>query len=296
MYLIGQKKELLSRMSKFEKKFGKYAIPNLSLVLIVCYIVGYVVRMIGPGLLDYFTLNPYMILRGQVWRLVTWIIVPRDSFDMFTIIMLFFYYSIGTALERTWGTYRYNVYLFSGMLFTIIGSFVCMAYCYLITGGMEGYDVVRLFEENATFFSTYYVNMSIFLAFAATFPDAQVLLMFIVPVKVKWMGVLYGIMMVADFITYPYIFNRFAIVFSLLNFVVFYFTSRGRIHMSPKQMKRRAQFHSEVKRNQAITRHKCAICGQTEEDNPDLQFRFCSKCNGNYEYCQEHLFTHEHVK
>ncbi len=288
-------------MSKFEKKFGKYAIQNLSLVLIVCYIVGYVLQIINPNVLSYFSLNPYMILRGQIWRLFTWVIIPPGSFDMFTIIMLFFYYSIGTTLERTWGTYRYNVYLFSGMLFTIIGSFVCMGYCYFIVGEMDAVTAQYLFEVGSSFFSTYYINMSIFLAFAATFPQAQVLLMFIIPVKMKWMGILYGIMLVFEFLSVPYgfpisSFTRFSIVFSLLNFVVFYFTSRGRIHMSPKQMKRRAQFHSEVKRNQAITRHKCAICGQTEEDNPDLQFRFCSKCNGNYEYCQEHLFTHEHVK
>lgn len=283
-------------MSKFEKKFGKYAIQNLSLVLIVCYIVGYVLQMISPNILSYFSLNPYMILRGQIWRLVTWIIIPPGSFDMFTIIMLFFYYSIGSTLERVWGTYRYNVYLFSGMLFTVIGSFVCMGYCYLVVGDMDVTSVRYLFEVGSQFFSTYYINMSIFLAFAATFPDAQVLLMFIIPVKMKWMGILYGIMLVSDFITNGIVFNRFAIAFSLLNFVVFYLTSRGRIRMSPKQMKRRVQFHNEVKRNPAITRHKCAICGQTEEDNPDLQFRFCSKCNGNYEYCQEHLFTHEHVK
>ena len=300
-YLYGSTEGVFDRMSKFEKKFGKYAIQNLSLVLIVCYIIGYVLQMISPNVLSYFSLNPYMILKGQIWRLVTWIIIPPGSFDMFTIIMLFFYYSIGTTLERTWGTYRYNVYLFSGMLFTIIGSFVCMGYCYFVVGEMDVVTAQYLFEVGSSFFSTYYINMSIFLAFAATFPDAQVLLMFIIPVKMKWMGILYGIMLVFDFITAPYgfpisSFTRFAIAFSLLNFVVFYFTSRGRIHMSPKQMKRRAQFHNEVKRNQAITRHKCAICGQSEEDNPDLQFRFCSKCNGNYEYCQEHLFTHEHVK
>lgn len=288
-------------MSKFEKKFGKYAIQNLSLVLIVCYIVGYVLRMVSPSLLDYFTLNPCMILKGQIWRLVTWIIVPPGSLDMFTIIMLFFYYSIGTSLERTWGTYRYNVYLFSGMLFTVIGSFVCLGFFYVITGGTDAMGLQNLFAEGAFLFSTYYINMSIFLAFAATFPNAQVLLMFIIPVKMKWMGILYGIMLVLDFVSPGYnfagnCFKRFAIAFSLLNFVVFYLTSRGRIRMSPKQMKRRVQFHNEVKRNPAITRHKCAICGQTEEDNPDLQFRFCSKCNGNYEYCQEHLFTHEHVK
>ena len=117
-------------MSKFEKKFGKYAIHNLTMVLIMCYVAGYVIELMGSAagnnLLGFLTLDPYRILHGQIWRLVTWVIVPPDSLDIFTIIMLLFYYNLGTALERTWGTYRYNVYIFSGMLFTIAGSFLCM--------------------------------------------------------------------------------------------------------------------------------------------------------------------------
>ena len=103
-------------MSNFEKKFGKYAIKNISLMLIMCYAVGYAIQFIGDGFLNFLTLDPYKILHGQIWRIVTWIIVPPSSFSIFTIIMLFFYYSVGTTLERTWGAYRYNLYLFSGML------------------------------------------------------------------------------------------------------------------------------------------------------------------------------------
>ena len=119
-------------MSNFEKKFGKYAIRNLSLVLIMCYAVGYIIQLINRGFLDYLTLNPFAIAHGQIWRLVTWLIVPPDTSNFFfVIIMLFFYYSIGTSLERTWGTYRYNVYIFLGMIFTVIGSFLMMGYSYL---------------------------------------------------------------------------------------------------------------------------------------------------------------------
>ena len=99
-------------MSNFEKKFGKYAISNLSLVLILCYVAGYVIQMINGNFLLYLTLDPYAVLHGQVWRLFTWVIVPPSSLDPFTIIMLLFYYNIGTTLVRTWVTYRYNVYLF----------------------------------------------------------------------------------------------------------------------------------------------------------------------------------------
>ncbi|MCM1044638.1 MAG: hypothetical protein NC417_03925 [Candidatus Gastranaerophilales bacterium] len=279
-------------MSKFEKKFGKYAIPNITLVLIICYIVGYAIEMINGSFLFYLTLDPYRILHGQVWRLFTWVIVPPSSPDLFTIIMLFFYYSIGTALERTWGTYRYNVYLFSGMLFTIVGSFLCLIFCYLLGGGA---DMGTLFAIGAFRFSTYYINLSIYLAFAATYPEARVLLMFVIPVKVKWMGILDIILMVYTLFVGD-VFTKFAVVAALINFVVFYLVNIKRVRLAPKQIKRRAQFKQETRRANAVTKHKCAVCGQTDEDAPELQFRFCSKCNGNYEYCQNHLFTHTHVK
>lgn len=283
-------------MSKFEKKFGKYAIQNISLVLILCYVAGYIIHLINGSFLSYLTLNPYeIIFHGQIWRLVTWIIVPPSSLDPFTIIMLLFYYNIGTTLERTWGTYRYNVYLLTGMLFTVIGSFLCMGYVYL-SGGADSVTAAWLFQAGSLMFSTYYINMSIFLAFAATFPDVQVLLMFVIPVKVKWMGIVYVVMMAWEFLASGNIFSRMAIGASLLNFIVFYVRSKNKIHMSPKQMKRRAAFKQEVKRSAKQTGHRCAVCGRTEADDPALEFRYCSKCNGNYEYCQYHLFTHEHIK
>lgn len=284
-------------MSKFERKFGKYAIRNLSLMLILCYACGYAINIIFPEFLQYLTLDPYKILHGQIWRIVTWIISPPSGSNIFfVLITLYFYYSLGTTLERTWGDYRYNVYIFSGMLFTVLGSFLLMGYSYLFMGKTVAfYGEEYYFAIVANFFSTYYVNMSIFLAFAATFPDVQVLLMFIIPVKVKWLGIIYAVMLAYEFITYP-IYLKFVIAASLMNFIIFFITSRNRVRLSPKQMKRRQEFRKETKRTAKVTKHKCAICGQTEEDNPDLEFRFCSKCNGNYEYCQNHLFTHEHIK
>ncbi len=287
-------------MNKFEKKFSKYAIPNLSLMLIMCYVAGYIIQIFNSTFLSYLTLNPYAILQGQVWRLVTWVVVPPGTFGLFTIITLMFYYSIGTSLERTWGTYRYNVYLFSGMLFTLLGSFIWLAIDYSQISGIvpEAY-IAQYFAQGSTWFSTYYINMSIFLAFATTFPNMQVLLMFVIPIRVKWMGIIYGALIAYEFLVYVKAGNlmvAIAIGSSLLNFLIFFLTGRKRLTMSPKQMKRRAEFRQEVKRNTPITRHKCAICGKTEQDGENLEFRFCSKCNGNYEYCQEHLFTHTHVQ
>ncbi|MEI3211485.1 MAG: hypothetical protein V8S42_03590 [Lachnospiraceae bacterium] len=222
----------------------------------------------------------------------------------FTLIMLYFI----IRSEHSWsghGEPTGIMYTFFGMVFTAVGAFAMMGFVYLFQGevllavGAENY--FHGIHVYSGMFSTYYVNMSIFLAYAATFPDMQVLLIFIIPIKVKFLGIIYGPILVYNFIAgygNPYLTaaNRFVIAASLLNFVVFFFTSRGRIHMSPKQMKRRQEFKREAKNPSKITRHKCAVCGRTEETNPELEFRFCSKCDGNYEYCQDHLFTHEHVK
>lgn len=283
-------------MSKFERKFGKYAVRNLSLVLIICYGIGYIIQKSNIAFFDFLTLNPYLVLKGQIWRLVTWILIPPQSGNIFSmLIMMLFYYSVGTTLERTWGTYRYNVYIFSGLLFTIIGSFVSMGFGYLLYADLiSEVGAAFFFQLGAMNISTYFVNMSIFLAFASTFPEAQVLLMFIIPIKVKWLGIAYAVLLGVSFLQSG-LFARIAMVASLANFIVFFITSRRRVMISPKQMKRRQEFKTQVKKRPEITRHKCAICGRTDESNPELEFRFCSKCEGNYEYCQDHLFTHQHV-
>ncbi len=287
-------------MSKFEKKFGKYAIRNLTTVLIICYVIGYLLQMLAPSVLMYLTLDPYAILHGQIWRIVSWLLIPPTAASsvngimdlFFTFIMLYFYYSLGSSLERTWGTYRYNVYIFGGILFTLAASFISLP---IIAFTMGGQSLEWAMAFGSLFYSTYYVNMSIFLAFAVTFPNMQVLFMFFIPVKVKWMGIIYLFMLVYEAIFSGNLFTFFAIGASLVNFAVFYLSSRK--HLAPKQIKRRVQYQHEVRRSRPnITKHKCAICGRSEEDDASLEFRFCSKCNGNYEYCQEHLFTHEHVK
>ena len=299
-------------MSNFEKKFGKYAIKNLSLILIMCYACGYLMKWINPGFFTYLYLNPYEIIHHfQIWRLVTWLIVPPDSFDFWTLLMLYFYYSIGTSLERTWGTYRYNVYIFSGILFTAAGAFILYGVSSLLGAQSLGlWMTVDGYITYPTMFSTYYVNMSIFLAYAATFPDYEVLLFFILPIKVKFLGIIYGAMLIYQFIVgygtssalfYYNLGIRFVITASLLNFVVFFFTSRKKVRRGPikiirQQAVKQQAYRHETKKSSGITRHKCAVCGRTDETNPELEFRFCSKCNGNYEYCQDHLFTHTHVQ
>ncbi|MDE7270252.1 MAG: hypothetical protein K2N81_07240 [Acetatifactor sp.] len=290
-------------ISNFERKFGKYAIPNLSLILVMCYVAGYVLYFVNPNFMNYLTLDPYQILHGQIWRVFTWIISPPSELSVFTLIMLFFYYSIGTSLERTWGTYRYNVYIFGGILITVIASFLCMGVCYLLFGAwLEGLGAASFFSLGSWMFSTYYINMSIFLAYAVTYPEHQVLLMFVIPVKVKWLGIIYGVMLVIDmawsfmrgFGYPPYWFGVVAIGASLINFLIFWIQSRRLSYLNPRQIKRKVHFQHQVREGVRQSGHKCCICGRTERDDPTLEFRYCSKCAGNHEYCQQHLFTHEH--
>ena len=142
-----------------------------------------------------------------------------------------------------------------------------------------------------------YIIMSIFLAFALTYPDMEVMLYFLIPIKMKWMGLVYGFFIVLSMVQGNWA-DRISIVMSLLNFVIFFLMSRNIRRFSPKEVHRRNEFKRNVQKVQpkGMARHKCAICGRTEEDGAHLEFRFCSKCEGNYEYCQDHLFTHQHVK
>ena len=293
----------MNQHNGLRRKLEKYAIPNLTLYLIICYGIGYLMQYLVPAGYQYLMLDPFLVLKGQVWRLVTWILIPPDSSNIFfVLITLYLYYSLGGLLERIWGTYKYNVYLFSGLLFTILGAFVLCGYSVLMGAQPTMYTGLYLLNNGSAVyfgqFSTYYINMSIFLACAASIPDVQVLLMFIFPIKVKWLGIVYGIILLVNCIQGG-IATWIVVIFSLLNFLVFFLRSKGKMHLSVGQIKRQQEFHQNMRsagQTKGITRHKCAICGRTELDGDDLEFRFCSKCNGNYEYCQYHLFTHEHVK
>ena len=140
--------------------------------------------------------------------------------------------------------------------------------------------------------------MSIFLAFALTYPEMQVMLMFVIPVKMKWMAAVYGILTILQFVESGWA-GRISIFMSLLNFIIFFLSTRDFRRYSPHEIHRRQQFKAQTRRSAVYpggAQHKCAVCGRTDLDDPTLEFRFCSKCAGNYEYCQEHLFTHQHVQ
>ena len=282
-------------ISKLERKFGKYAISNLMFYVSALYGAGFFINLLNPAVYyNFLSLNAEAILHGQIWRIVTFIMQPPSNSALVVVLIIYLYYTIGTQLERAWGAFRFNLYFFSGVLFHVVAAILV----YLMTG-------------ISLPLGTAYINLSLFFAFAALYPDVQFLLFFIIPVKVKWLAVLDGVyfgytILQAFLPAYggsPYgIFykaNALAAVLSILNFAIYFFNSRQMKAYRPSQVKRRTQFQRQVRPENKYpngAKHRCAVCGRTELDDPNLEFRYCSKCNGNYEYCQDHLFTHEHVK
>lgn len=320
-------------LMKMEQRYGKYALDNLPLILVACSVVGYLLQMALPGVVEYLYLNPYLVLHGQIWRLFTWVLVPDGGFGsglygMFMMaFVLYCYYILGCNLQFAMGKFRFNLYIFSGLLFTVIGSFVLYGVAtfqfaevieYLGEDGAK--DVFTLYGTTVingetmalpTYWfrqiSTDYIKMSMLLAIAAIYPDAVFRINFLIPIKAKWLGIFYVVMM-AYSVLMGNIASRIIIVASLLNFIVFFFATRDYRRISPKEQKRKMEYRQKVHQAQkagntatyqgrmVITRHKCAICGRTELDDETLEFRYCSKCEGNFEYCSDHLYTHEHVR
>nr|MCR5101273.1 hypothetical protein [Butyrivibrio sp.] len=270
-------------MRKIEAFFDKYGLENLTLKLILCYAIGYIFSFapVGSGILNYLTLNPYEILHGQVWRIVTWILVPpSESNIFFVLIMLYFYYSIGSTMERVWGKGRYNAYIFNGMLLMVIGAMITFVVSLFVLPGILSADNASyIYAVISSSFSTYYINMSILLAFAATFPDNVVLFMFVIPLKVKYLGIIYGIWLGIEGLSALFggaFWQFIAIAASLLNFFIFWFFNGRHFHFRPKEVKRRTEFKRAVKMTPpGVAKHKCAVCGKTEIDDPNMQFRFC---------------------
>ena len=162
---------------KLERKYSKYAIQNLMMYIIVLYAVGFVFEVFAPGVYStYLSLDFAYIFKGQIWRLVTFIIQPPSTSIIFVFFSLYFYYLIGTVLENIWGSFKFNVYFFSGVILNIIAALII----YLIFG----------ISFNM---STHYINLALFMAFAMEQPDMEVLLFFVIPIKIKWMALLDGI-------------------------------------------------------------------------------------------------------
>jgi len=279
---------------RLERKYGRYRIEGLMRYIVAIEIIGALIGIFLPGFYEqYLVLDYSAVFRGQIWRLFTFVFCPivniRDiSSILFFVLMVYLYYSIGNTLEAVWGAFRFNCYFISGFLMSIIAGLI-LHIATIPFGGVRwdvGFD---------------YINLSMFLAYAVMFPDVKFLIYFIIPVKVKWLAILDAVFLGASIILslmggITGLANAISIIVSMLNFIIFIFMIKN-----PKQQiktaKRKREFNKQVGQKVVpLFRHRCAICGRTERDDENLEFRFCSKCDGYYEYCSDHIYTHEHVK
>jgi hypothetical protein len=271
---------------KLQRKFGKYAIPNLMTYVMIMQAAGFALMWINPAFFyQYLALDAAAIMHGQVWRLFTFLLQPADSRFLYFLLYMYMYYLLGSTLERVWGSFVFDLYIFIGILGHILAAMVI----YWLTG----------YNGAPFFYNLSYLYMSLFMGYAAMFPDAQFLLFFIIPIKAKWLAYfegavfLYGIVMGS-------MATRIVALLSFANFIIFFLSMHGKnIRQAPKAAARKATYQHKM--NQAAPRrgnprHRCAVCGRTEFDDENLEFRFCSQCDGQYEYCMDHLYTHKHVK
>ena len=286
-------KKIYDGVQRFCAAHPRFGISNLMRVIVAGNVAVYVLMLLTQSndvnALNFLTFNLHALLRGEVWRLVTFVFVPAYSSPFSLLISLYFYYWIGSTLERQWGTAKFNLYYISGALLTVLGVVLAS----LITG-----------NPYLTAAGTGYVNLSMFFAFAFLFPDTTVLLFFILPVKMKWLAYLDGALFAFDIIKAIGAHNWAGVVLpivALLNFAVFiwpevhYLKERAKYQNSRKTVQfRQAQQQQAKQAQQQGYRHKCAVCGRTDTDYPDLQFRYCSKCVGYHCFCQDHIFNHVH--
>ena len=306
-------------LRKLEQKFGRFSIRGLMKYIMLLYLLGFVLFMISPGFYgEWLMLDVDKTFRKvQLWRLVTFLIQPienvgTDTFALvdilFLLISMYLYYFIGNMLEMRWGSFRFNLFYLSGIVLNILSVVIV----YFLTLGQYGTGISIVVPLE-------YMNTAMLMAFAVEFGEVQLLLFFAVPIKVKWLAVLYGVIygwkIVEIMTSSPDIFMALVlvipIVMAMLNFIIFYFATRKTRNQQSAILNRmrRAQYDKQYREGQAagskttivdgvgkvVSRHRCSVCGRTEIDSDELEFRFCSKCEGNFEYCSDHLYTHTHV-
>lgn len=287
-------------MYKLEQKWGRYAIYDLHKYFVIVYLIGFVLNFVGNGTItNYLSFDAGAIfLHGQVWRLVTWVLCVYHDSGILGLIFMLCLMSMGRSLQQVLGVFRMNVYLIGGVLINIVGATLVYFGSWLIIG----FPVPVVL-------SLYYILLSMFMALAICVPEGIVSIYGIFPIKMKWMLLIYFLELLYELyraykagaalssglgIVMMLVLGA-QIIFALINLFLFFFLAKIRLNRS--QRKRQREFRAKMSEATFYAkgpRHKCAICGKTEEDDPNLTFRFCSKCTGNKEYCQNHLFTHTH--
>ena len=301
-------KNLRTRFNRFCFKHRDKGIPNLMLYLSLGSALVYLMGMMAETniLYEWLRFDRTMILQGQIWRLISYPLTYSGGNLLLTAITLFCYYSIGRAIENAWGTLRFNLFYLTGVALMDI---FCMIFPYFEA------DVMSL-------------NLSLFLAYATMYPSTQFLLFFIIPVK-AWIFALFylGITafevfsMISIVASYGWPMELWVAplypVISLANYFLFFGRNIANVFPDSWRINARRLFKRTPRKDaapkvvpfpgagsyQATTAqpkapytHRCTVCGRTDVDSPDLEFRYCSRCKGYFCYCQDHISNHTHVE
>jgi hypothetical protein len=271
----------MSILSRLDAKFGRYAVPNLTVILIIGQVLMYVVHQLNPGpqgfdVLERIRMYPNRVLAGEYWRVITFLFDPPTTNLIFAAFFWYLFYLMGTTLEVTWGTFRYNVYLLIGYVASIAFAFGT----YFAFGGLAGMPA-----------SSGFLYGTVFLAFARFFPDFTMYIFFVLPIKIKWLAMLQWIGYTVGFLFGPWMIKAM-IVASVANYLLFFGSD---IWRGMKQGHRMMRHHARALQAPRRIVHTCRTCGITSDDAPHLQFRYCSKCADDSCYCPQHLRDHEHV-
>ena len=278
----------MKRVDLFCYKHPRFGINNLMLYIVFGTLAVWLLgAMDRTNLLEsYLAFDAAAVLHGQVWRIVTFVLIP-ESGGIWLLLFLYFYYFIGSTLEREWGSGRFTIYYLMGMLLTVVYGFAT----YFVTG--------RSYLMTAN-----YINLSMFFAFATLFPDNRVLLFYFIPIKIKWLAIvdaLYFVYAIFEGLGRGQGMMSFLPLVAILNYFLFcgdtLFRSVAPRSREQRQstinFKRAARKINYEQKTRGYTR-KCAVCGRTDTDYPDLEFRYCSRCKGVHCFCQDHINNHVH--
>ena len=257
-------------LNSLERRFGRFAIPNITLLLIVGQVLAFAASRVNPDALSNIVLIPAKVMEGEFHRLLTFLFVPISNSPIFAIFAWYLFYIMGTALELFWGTFRYNIFLLIGFTSSVIAGFAF----------------------NSPMITNAFVKGTVFLAFAYLNPRFELRLMFILPVQIRWLALF-------TWISYALVFigadlpQQMIIGASVLNFFIFFGPDIARRMFSGHRfMKTQAAMFAS---SNPAYHHKCSVCGITDADDPQMDFRYCSKCSGEHAYCEAHLRNHECV-
>ncbi|MBO4677671.1 MAG: hypothetical protein J5633_09010 [Oscillospiraceae bacterium] len=271
-----------NRVDRFLWKHPNFGIRNLMLYIVIGNALIYLLSMMDRSstLIYYLVFSADRVLHGEVWRLVSFVFVPRTSSILGLVLMLYFEYFIGRLLEQAWGKGKFTVYYLLGMAFIILYSFA-----------------VRLIFGRDIMSDATYLNLSMFFVFATLWPENRVLLFFIIPIKVTWLAY-------AEAILYLYIMISGRTLLPLIGILNYFLFCGDELYYRIQPLFRRffghgAEFRRSAKQAQRDAKalpyiYKCAVCGRTDTDYPELEFRYCSRCVGYHCFCEDHINSHVH--